>query len=210
MSGILILGAGGHAKVIADILLRQRMPVRGFLDDDPMMWRTTQLGMRVLGAIDDYERFAPDGLVMGIGNNIARQAVVQRLGARAKHLWCNAIHPAATIAESVRMGCGAVIAARAVVNPDTIVGDHVIINTGATVDHDCNIGNYSHVAPGSHLAGGVTVGEGTLIGIGSSVIPYRVIGRWATIGAGTVVIDGIPDGVIAKGNPARWDEIAKS
>lgn len=204
MSGVLIFGAGGHAKVVADILCCQGVSIRGFLDDDPQSWGTTRLGIPVLGGIDAWIDHAPDGLVIGIGSNSIRRAIVARLGDRVQNLWRSAIHPRATIAESVRLGHGVVVAAHAVLNPDSVIGDHAIINTSATVDHDCTIGAYVHIAPGVHLGGGVRVDEGTLIGIGSSVIPYRTIGSWAVIGAGAAVVTDIPDKVTAKGVPARW------
>jgi len=203
MSGILIIGAGGHGKVVADILLRQSMPVRGFLDDDPTTWGTLRLGLPVLGPIDTFSDYSPEGLAMGIGSNALRQDVVKRLGTLAQELWQSAIHPRAILAPSAKIGRGTVIAAGAIVNPDAVVGEHVIINTGATVDHDCRIGDFAHIAPGVHLAGGVRVGEGSLVGIGGSVIPGCNIGQWTTIGAGAVVVDDIPSHSVAVGVPAR-------
>jgi sugar O-acyltransferase (sialic acid O-acetyltransferase NeuD family) len=210
MSGILIVGAGGHAKVVADILLSQGLNVVGFLDDDPSTWGGTRLGLPVVGSIASYAEYAPEGLVMGVGSNLARKQIVKRLGAEAHGLWRGAIHSRATLANSVRLGVGVVVAAGAVVNPDSVLGDHVIINTGAIVDHDCTIGAYAHIAPGVRLAGGVCVGEGALIGVGASVIPLRAIGGWATVGAGAVVVDDVPDGAIAKGVPARWERAPNS
>lgn len=204
MSGILIIGAGGHGKVVADILLRLSMPVLGFLDDDPATWGTLRLDLSVLGAIDTFSDYFPEGLVMGIGSNTMRREIVRRLGSLAHELWLPAIHPEAVIAPSVSVGRGTVVAAGAVVNPDTYLGDHVIINTGATVDHDCHIGDFVHIAPGAHIAGGVHVGEGALLGIGSVAIPGATIGEWATVGAGAVVLEDIPDHVVAIGVPARW------
>ncbi len=204
MSGVLVLGAGGHGKVVADILLCQGIDVLGFLDDDPASWGTTRLGLPVLGAIATYHRFDPTGLALGIGSNAGRQSVVAQLGDATASLWCNAVHPRATVAGSVRLGRGVVVAAGVVVNPDTIVGDHVILNTGCTVDHDCEIGAYSHIAPGSHLAGGVRIGEGAFMGIGSVITPYRSVGEWTTVGAGAAVVTDIPAKVVAKGVPARW------
>lgn len=204
MSGVLILGAGGHGKVVADILLCQRVPLLGFLDDNPATWKSECLGLPVLGAIESYQDYKPTGLVLGIGNNRVRQKIVERLSQEAEGLWINAIHPTAILADSVQLGNGVVIAAGTVVNPDTVLGDHLIVNTGATIDHDCVIEEYVHLAPGVHLAGGVKVGQGTLIGIGAAVIPYRSIGCWATVGAGAVVVRDISNKVIAKGVPARW------
>lgn len=204
MTRALVIGAGGHAKVVADILLCQGMEVLGFLDDDPKTWGAIRLGLHVLGSISGYQDYAPDVLAIGIGENLARQRIVERLGAAERQMWCNAIHPAAVVARSVRIGRGVVIAAGAVVNPDTAIGDYAIINTGATVDHDCEIGEYTHIAPGAHLSGGVVLGQGVLLGVGSCVAPLKSIGDWAIVGAGAAVARDIPPRVVAKGVPARW------
>lgn len=202
--GVLVIGAGGHAKVVADILACQGEIVIGFLDDNPDSWGTRRLGLPVLGGIDLFDSHSPGGLVMGIGDNMARQRIVGRLGTAANGLWRSAIHPRSTVASSVRVGSGVVVAAGAVVNPDSVLGDHVIVNTGATVDHDCMIGNYVHIAPGVHMSGGVQVGLGVLIGVGASVAPGKTIGDWAVVGAGAVVVRDVPGRVTAKGVPARW------
>jgi sugar O-acyltransferase (sialic acid O-acetyltransferase NeuD family) len=206
VSGVLILGAGGHGKVIADILLAQGTEVLGFLDDTPAAQGTTRLGLPVLGPIDSLLDYHPSGLILGIGENRARKMIAERLGSAVQNLWCNAIHPRATISPFVHLGRGVVIAAHVAINPDTILGDHVIINTGATVDHDCRIGDYAHIAPGSHLAGTVTIGAGTLVGVGTAIIPGRSVGAWSVIGAGSVVVRDIGDGVTAKGVPARTEQ----
>jgi sugar O-acyltransferase (sialic acid O-acetyltransferase NeuD family) len=177
----------------------------GFLDDNDAFHGTRLLGLPVLGPIDVYRELASTGLVMGIGDNAARKAIVERLGTEIPHPWHGAIHPTATIAPSVQIGEGTVVAAGAVINPDTIIGKHAIINTGATIDHDCKIGDFCHIAPGAHLAGGIHVGEGSLIGIGVVATPYHSIGAWVVVGAGAVVIRDIPDRVVAKGVPARWE-----
>jgi sugar O-acyltransferase (sialic acid O-acetyltransferase NeuD family) len=205
MGGVLIIGAGGHGKVIADIFLCQGVSVMGFLDDDPTTWGTTQLNLPVLGGIDSLPDYDPDGIVLGIGSNEARRTLAEMWDSRVKSLWCSAIHPRATIAASVRMGHGVVVAAGAVINPDSVLGDHVIINTGSTVDHDCTIGDYAHIAPGVSLAGGVSIGQGALMGLGSTIIPDRSVGNWSVVGAGAVVVRDIPDRVLAKGVPAHWE-----
>ncbi len=202
--GVLIIGAGGHAKVVADILLCAGFAVIGFVDDDPTTWGQQRLGLPVLGASDTYASHEPGGLIMGIGDNKTRMQVVLRLGPQADKLWRPAVHPRATLAASVLVGHGVVVAAGAVVNPDSVLGDHVIINTGATVDHDCEIGNYAHIAPGVHISGGVRVGMGTLIGVGASVAPGRTIGAGVIVGVGAAVVHDLPDGVTAKGVPARY------
>ncbi len=201
--GVLILGAGGHGKVVADILLCQDVPVLGFLDDNPRLEGQARLGLPVLGAIASYSRYEPSGLTLGIGDTTQRRRVVQRCGPAAHHLWRNAIHPRATIAASARLGRGVTVSAGAVVNPDATLGDHVIINTGATVDHECVVAAYGHIAPGAHLAGCVRIDEGALVGTGANVCPGCSIGAWSIVGAGAAVVRDIPAGVTAIGVPAR-------
>lgn len=204
MSGILIIGAGGHAKVLADALLSRGERVLGFVDDNAQLWGQSRLGLPILGGIDSYTTFQPDGLLLGIGVNSVRKAIVERLGEAARPLWRTAIHPSAVIAASASIGPGTAICAGVVVNPDTVIGQHAIINTGATVDHDCLIEDYAHIAPGSTLTGSIRVGAGALIGARTVTIPGRTIGAWATVGAGAVITRDIPPGVTAKGIPARW------
>jgi sugar O-acyltransferase (sialic acid O-acetyltransferase NeuD family) len=184
--------------------MSQGIIVRGFLDDSPGTRGYSVIGIPVLGAINRWAEYAPDGLVLGIGSNVVRQHIIDRLGDSVSGLWRNAIHPRAIVSSHVTLGCDVVIVAGAVVNVSSVIGSHVIINTSASIDHDCVIGDYAHIAPGAHLAGGVSVGEGTLIGIGAVVTPGCTIGKWAIVGAGAVVVRDIPDGVTAKGVPARW------
>ncbi len=202
-SGVLILGAGGHGKVVADILLCQDVPVSGFLDDNPMLEGQVRLGLPILGPIESYPRYEPSGLALGVGDTSHRQRIVHRCGPPAQHLWRNTIHPRATIATSTRLGRGVTVIAGAVINPDAILGDHVIINTGATVDHECVVAAYGHIAPGAHLAGCVCIGEGVLVGTGANVCPGCSIGAWSIVGAGATVVRDIPAGVTAIGVPAR-------
>lgn len=203
---ILVIGAGGHGKVVADAVLVSGMRLIGFLDDDQVRIGQSVLGYSVLGASDRWVDFEPAGLIMGIGSNPIRQQLQERIAVVASADWVKVVHPRAIIASSAQIGRGTFIAAGAVINPDTVVGQHTIINTGATVDHDCIIGDYVHIAPGAHLAGGVWVGDSALIGIGSVVLPGCRIGKNTVIGAGAVVVKDIPEGVVAKGIPARWNE----
>ena len=168
------------------------------------MWGQSRLGLPILGSIDSFSTYQPDGLVIGIGANAVRKAIAERLGADAGPLWHTAIHASAVIAPSVRVGPGTVICAGVVINPDSVIGQHVIINTGATVDHDCVIEDYAHVAPGSTLTGNIQVSSGALVGARTVAIPGRTVGAWATVGAGAVITHDIPPGVVAKGIPARW------
>jgi sugar O-acyltransferase (sialic acid O-acetyltransferase NeuD family) len=203
MTRVLILGAGGHAKVVADILQLQGVELVGFLDDNPSLSGTRVLDVPVLGGLNQIARYASVQVILGIGSNRTRQKLVDSLAIETGR-WINAIHPTAVIARSVQLGHGVVIAAQAAINPETIIGSHVIINTSASIDHDCVIGSYCHIAPGVHLAGGCKIGQGALVGIGAQAIVGRSVGEWSTVGAGSTVIRDVPDAVTAKGTPARW------
>jgi sugar O-acyltransferase (sialic acid O-acetyltransferase NeuD family) len=204
---VLVLGAGGHAQVVADILLRAYdagsncQPI-GFLDDDPALMGTVIMGLPVLGTIAQLDEFDHDAVIVAIGDNRIRARIFKSVRARSK-LVVNAIHPAAVLAPDVRLGAGVMICAGVVVNTGTVIGDNVILNTGCTVDHHNHIGSHAHVAPGVHLGGNVHVGEGILLSIGTIVIPGRSIGDWAVVGVGSVVTKDIPAYATAVGMPAR-------
>lgn len=204
MSRVVILGAGDHGRVVADILLCARQEVVAFLDVKRERWGIPIHGIPVPGDDSKLAGLRADGVVAGVGDNRTRHRIVAELLSPVN--WVNAIHPSAVVSPWAKLGRGVVIAAGAVVNPDAEVGDFAIVNTGATVDHDCCIGPFAQVAPGVHLAGRVMVGEGAMIGTGAAVVPGCTIGAWAVIGAGAVVTKNIPAGVTAKGVPARWKE----
>jgi sugar O-acyltransferase (sialic acid O-acetyltransferase NeuD family) len=201
---VLIIGAGGHAKVVADCLNQQGVSVMGFVDDNPALKGQALLGLPVLGTITQWEDFQPNGVIIAIGNNALRRKLASQLTS-ATDRWVQAIHPKSVLSPTVRLGAGSLVVAGAVINVDTVIGQHTIINTGATVDHDCVIGDFVHIAPGVNIAGGVYVEDGAFLGIGARVIPGCRIGAGAVIGAGATVIQDIPPHVIAKGIPARWD-----
>ena len=201
MTGVLVIGAGGHAKVVADIFRCCGVEVAGFLDSDPARWNTQFQGLPILGAPDDYADFTPHALTLAIGSNAVRRDLARRLNTH--RLWRNAVHPGAIVSPSARLGQGVMVCPAAVVGVDTRLGDHVIINTSASVDHDCEIGDFVHLAPGVHLAGTVRVSEGAFLGIGSVVIPGVHIGAWATVGAGSVVVCDVPAHSTVYGVPAR-------
>jgi sugar O-acyltransferase (sialic acid O-acetyltransferase NeuD family) len=196
---ILIYGAGGHGKVVAEILASRGIQVRGFIDDKPGLVGSTVANLRVAAS----EWFRPGVQVaLGIGDNRAREragAMVKSKG--AKLLTC--VHAAAIVSRSVRIGEGAVIAAGAILNVDSAVGEGTIVNTGAIIEHDVTIGRYAHLSPNSTIAGGARVGDFTLIGVSASVLPLKTVGSNCTIGAGAVVIEDIPDNAIAYGIPAK-------
>ena len=204
---LIILGAGGHARVIADaILCRQSQPcafeLLGFLDDNPSLFNKKVLERPVLGSFADLARIPHEAVVVGIGDNEKRSGVFMDLTNRGETL-ATVIHPRAIIAHDVVIGKGTVVFAGAVVNTGSIIGEGVILNTGCSVDHDCVIGPHAHICPGSRLGGGVTVGQGAFIGINSAIIHNTKVGEWSTVGAGAAVIRDVAPNVTVVGVPAR-------
>jgi sugar O-acyltransferase (sialic acid O-acetyltransferase NeuD family) len=207
MMRVLIVGAGGHAQVVADILLRmgeqmRDLSVLGYLDDNPAIQGTVRLGLRVLGGTPDLATIAHDRIVIAIGDNRTRAAWFQRLWEDGERFLV-ACHPRAAVAPDVRIGPGTMICAGVVVNPTAAIGANVILNTGCTIDHHNRIGSDAHIAPGAHLGGEVSVGDGALIGIGATVMPGRTVGPWSTVAAGALVHRDVPPGALAMGVPAR-------
>lgn len=204
---MIIIGAGGHGQVVADILQRSEnykagcQPI-GFLDDDPKLAGKAILHLPVLGSIASIEKHDFDEVIVAIGNNETRMKIFDSLRAR-RVKFANALHPHGSLSPSAELGKGVMVCAGTVVNPVSFVGDNVILNTGCTIDHHNRIGAHAHIAPGVHLGGEVEIGEGALVGIGATVLPGCVIGAWAIVGAGAVVTKDIPAYATAVGVPAR-------
>lgn len=194
---VVLVGAGGHAKVVLAALLAAGHRVGAVLDDDPRRWRRALLDCTVEGPIEPG-RLSGRPAVLAIGDNAARQRL-----ASLPAEWLTVVHPAALVHDSVVLGPGSVVFAGAVVQPGARLGSHVIVNTGASIDHDCELGDFVHVAPGARLAGEVRVGVGALLGIGCCVVPGIVIGPWATIGAGAAVVSDVGEKERVAGVPAR-------
>ncbi len=200
-----VFGAGGHAKVVIDVLRSAGAEVVACLVPGGS---GEFCGVPVIDEADGVATVFADGSVLAfvaIGDNAARRGLAGRLRRRGL-AFANAVSPSAYLAADVALGTGILIGPNAAINTATVLGDDVIVNTGATVDHDNVIGDGVHIAPGSHLAGTVTVGDGAFLGIGTSVIPGIRIGAGAILGAGSVVIRDVPAGARAWGNPARVRE----
>jgi sugar O-acyltransferase (sialic acid O-acetyltransferase NeuD family) len=195
----IVVGAGGHGKVVVASIIAAGDEVIGILDDDASRHGQSVLGARVLGSVDAALIPGEAVVVLGVGSNRERRAIADRLAAR----YASVIHPSAIVHSSVNIGAGAVVFAGAVIQPDSVIGAHAIVNTSASIDHDNRIGAFVHIGPGVHLSGTVTVGDGTLVGIGSAVIPGMVIGEWATVGAGSAVVSNIGDRITVAGCPAK-------
>jgi acetyltransferase EpsM len=203
---IVLWGASGHARVVADILARAgRFTACGYVDEvTPARWGTSFCGQPVLSPDDAKTLFAQGvrAAIIAIGNCAVRLAAAERARALGFTLE-TAVHPAAVVGADVTLGPGTVLAAGAIVNPGSVLGAHVIINTAASVDHDCRLADGVHVAPGARLAGTVTVGTAAWVGLGALVAENRTIGARTLVGAGSVVVRDLPDDVVAYGNPAR-------
>jgi acetyltransferase EpsM len=195
---IAVIGAGGHAKVVASTLLAIGYKVIGFYDDDSHKWGESIFGIPIVGPIGDLSHTKCDGAIIGLGDNHVRKQVATTMDLN----WITAIHPFAWVHPEVPLGVGTIICAGAIVQPSSTIGAHVILNTKASVDHDCIVGDYVHIAV-AHLAGGASVDEGVFLALGSTVLPSINIGAWAHLGAGAVATKNIPAGSIAVGSPAR-------
>ncbi len=201
---LIVVGAGGHARVVIDAVEKQgRYEIAGVLDDAASAPGTAVLGYPVLGGREMLGRAGlPERAIVAIGMPAARGAWIAHLADKGFELPA-IVHPHASVGRGVEIGWGSVVFAGAVVNSGTRIGRGVIVNTGASVDHDCELGDLVHVAPGAHLAGGVRVGERAHIGIGACVIQGLEIGADAVIGAGAAVLCSIASGTTAVGVPAR-------
>ncbi|MES5891530.1 NeuD/PglB/VioB family sugar acetyltransferase [Bacillus cereus group sp. RP43] len=199
---LLIIGASGHGKVIADIALKmKKWKGIAFLDDNES--EKSSMGIEIIDKsasiskyVDDYDFF------VGIGNNVIREKVQRRLEAEGASIPV-LIHPSAIIGEQVYLEEGTVVMAGAVINCCTKIGKGCIINTASTIDHDNIIEDYVHISPGAHLAGTVKVGSGTWLAIGSVVINNINITNECKIGAGAVVIRDIAEIGTYVGVPAK-------
>ena len=200
---IFVFGASGHAKVVIDIIERQRLYEIAFLVDDNLELKGTDFfGYPVLGGKDDLLESGIRLGIVAIGSNRARCAIAAWLRENGFG-FVSAIHPSAQLARSVAIGRGSVVMAGAVINSDSTIGYDVIVNTRASIDHDCTIGDGVHLAPGSTLCGAVTIGNGTFVCAGATVIPNLTIGSNVTVGAGATVIRDVSDGVTVVGSPAN-------
>jgi sugar O-acyltransferase (sialic acid O-acetyltransferase NeuD family) len=189
-----IIGASGHAKSVIDVVESAGYVVGTIIDDDNTITSVLNHPVNNSTAIDT------NPLLIAIGDNHTRKGIATKYkDGFAKAL----VHATAVVSPSATLKPGTVVMPRAIINADSKIGMHCIINTAAVIEHDCVLGDYVHISPNATLAGDVTVGEGTQIGIGASVIPGIKIGNWCTIGAGAVIIKDVPDGVTVVGNPGR-------
>lgn len=194
---LLVIGAGGHAKVVVDAAIAAGYEIAG------VVGREGDSGA-ILGTQVSYDRSAivADGFIAAIGDNRARAEYFSACVAEELQP-VSVVHPSAIIGREAVVEDGAFVAAGVVVNSGARIGANAILNTGCTVDHDCRIGAHAHIGPSASLCGSVSVGEGALMGVGSCAIPGANIGDWAVVGAGAAVVRDVPADSVWAGVPAR-------
>lgn len=203
------LGAGGHARVLLDMLrMDQKYEIVGLLDPDPLLKNQMVDGVPILGG-DEWLALAYSRGIrhffVGVGSAGSTKKRVALYSEAVKNGLSpiSIIHPSAVISPRVSIDVGATIMARVVVNPGAVIGINVTLNTGSIVEHDCRVGNHVHIATAGVLCGGVDVGAGAHVGAGSVIRQYIRIGENAVVGAGAVVVRDVPPGVTVAGVPAK-------
>lgn len=207
MQGIILLGAGGHAKVVLELLQLTGVSVIGVICPQLAAKQvSTWRGLKVLGGDDVLSHYNPSQilLVNGVGMMPFLQthfALFERARV-AGFSFTNLIHPTAIVSPAVKLGQGVQIMAGAVIQADTIIADNIIINTRAVIEHDCEIMSHCHIATGSVLCGQVKLAEGVFVGAGATIIQGIHVGYRAIIGAGTVVVKDVAERTTLRGPSA--------
>ena len=209
MKRVLIIGAGGHGREVADILRHQartdgEIEALGFVDDNRDLHGRSLDGLAVLGDWSWFE--GADRKDVAVVCAVGSPQICRRLVERARGIgltFASVISPLAHISSYARLGEGVTIFPNVIINTGALVDSFSILNVGVVVSHDATVGPYSNINPGAHLAGNVTIGEGCYIGMSANVIQGRSIGAWSVVGAGAVVTRDFPACVTAVGVPAR-------
>ena len=212
MIPVIVLGGGGHAKVLWDALQLCSVEIIGYTDPQAPQNQTPQgqngeSHPKWLGADEVIHSYAPDSVLLvnglgSIGTPNLRKRIFEEWKQRGFR-FASVVHPSAIVAQSAQIGEGAQIMAGAIVQAGAVVGHNCIINTRSSIDHDCVLGHHVHLAPGATLSGNVRVGDEVHIGTGASVIQNRVIEANAIVGAGAVVVKDVRSGSTVVGVPAR-------
>ena len=182
MKNVIIIGTGGHAKSVTEVVLRSGDFVYGYLTSDKTM--TSFLGRPVLGSEEDWKKFKDCFFIIAIGDNAARKRISQNLsGAK----WYTAIHPTAVISSlDVSIGEGSVVMANTILNSCSTIGNHCIVNSGSIIEHDNFVDDFSHISVGVKFAGNVKIGKNCFIGIGAAVKENIEICNNCVVGAGVI------------------------
>ena len=200
---VIIIGAGGNAKVIADIVIKNNDQLIGFLDDN------IEIGTNIIGnyknlgrikeSIEFQKQYVDVQFIISIGDNEIREKIAKEYSLK----YCTAIHPTATIGLDVKIEEGTVVMAHACINSNAFIGKHCIINTGSIIEHDNEIEDFVHVSPNATLGGTVKIGKRTHIGIGATIKNNVTICSNVKIGAGAVVVKDIKEEGTYIGIPAK-------
>jgi sugar O-acyltransferase (sialic acid O-acetyltransferase NeuD family) len=205
---IIIIGAGGHAKVVIDTIKKIGASViSGITDLDPAKKGMEILGVRVIGNDEIIQGYVPGSirLVNGLGSTDVsdrRMRIFERFKKKG-YIFKKLVHPSAIVARDVVLGEGVQIMAGAIIQPGCRIGNNVIVNTGASMDHDCLVKDHVHLAPRAVLSGQVTIGAMSHIGTSAVIIQGLSVGEATLVGAGALVVNDIPSGVRALGIPAK-------
>jgi len=194
---IIIIGAGGHSKVIIDIIRELgNYNIVGIYDDNKTGYFS---GIKIIGKIAEIDNKKNEYFIIGIGNDKIRKKIAEEYQLK----WATLIHPKTIIAKMATIKEGTVVCAGAIIQTEVEVGKHCIINTNCSIDHESTIGDYCSICPSSTICGQVKVGESSFIGANSTIIQTIEVGKECIIGAGSVVIRNISNNSKVVGNPAR-------
>jgi sugar O-acyltransferase (sialic acid O-acetyltransferase NeuD family) len=202
---ILIFGAGGHAKIVAEVARALARDVAGFLEDGEARAGQPYFGAQILSwrqFTAEVDRWGMVPIALAIGDNVGRARAFERIGELGRPL-ATLIHPAAIVSPTATIGEGTVIMPAAVVQADATLGSGVIVNTGAVAEHDVQLADFVHLSPNVALGGGVRIGARAHLGLGAVALPRVQIGADVRVGAGAVVLADVPPGATVVGVPAR-------
>lgn len=204
---VIVIGGGGHAKVLINILLIRGNEVLGYSDVDTNQKATNLLGIPMIGDDNVVLEHKPESVELvnalgSVGLPTKRKDIFDKFKDKG-FTFASVIHPSAVIASDVEICEGAQVMAGAIIQPGSRIGLNTIVNTKTSVDHDCIIGDHVHLAPGTTISGGVTIGAGVHIGVGATLIQGVRIGDNSLIGAGSLVLKDVPNGAKVMGIPAK-------
>lgn len=208
MEKIVLLGGGGHASVLIELIRKlDRYEIVGILDSRLKRGLSIS-GVPVLGKDDLlsklYDRDVENACISvgSVDKNDRRRSLYEKVRKLGFHI-PELVHPQSIVSSESKISEGVQLMAGAIIQTNTIINCNTIINTGAIVEHDCIIGKHVHICPGAVISGGCTIGDGAFIGAGVTVIQGMKIGREALVGAGSVVVRDVPEGAVVKGSPAK-------